>query len=195
MRNAPPSRTIVCALLVLFAALLLGWPAVARAQGPTPPSAPTPAPIPTPAFPKVPDSNLQFLVDLWPWLTSYVGGMVAVVLLIFALFLLLWLTGMLKKLQEWLTNTTTKTVGGWVSPPPDLSDDERNYLEQAVSKGYRYLELRALDEREAGTQIPLREIYIPLRGRGGPASDASREAWQAAAWVTRPETHAAKRRC
>ncbi len=154
--------------LALWLALALALATAAAAQGPVvaPTAAATPAP--TPAFPTLPDGNLQFG---WELVQRYGWAMALVALVILFVGLALW-KGLGDRLATWFGEQGAK-LAGWVQarlkPPPPLSQAERDYLEKSVNRKYSAVELRALDERESRTEVRLREVYIPLRGRGGRA--------------------------
>jgi len=156
---------------IFFVVILALATGLIGAQTPTPSAAATPTATPIVLLPPgqhIPDWY-AFLQEMWAWLVAHLGFWGAVIALPVVLFLVLLLVGVVTKGPEDVYNLAKIALGAlWrrlhrPAPDPAL----RAYLERGVWQKYRHLDVKALHEKEARSLVRLREVYIPLRGRGG----------------------------
>ncbi len=168
-------------ILALFAVLSLSL-LTAHAQEPTP-TPPSGTPTATPVVPLPPGKDIRpwydFFLGVWNSLVTTFGLIGALLFVPLVILLAFLVVGLISEGPKDVYKATKSAIGKGVSGlqnrvrrTPYLSPQLRNYLERAVSHEYRFLDLKSLDEREGrDVDVRLREVYIPLRGRGGRAAD------------------------
>jgi len=167
-------------IVILFGLVMSG---VAMAQTPTP--VPTSIPSPEPTITPVPviivtPAVTPTPISPWPeplqkvWATVQAfwrafGGWTVLILL---LAVVVWFGK--SYLEEAREEAAERAVEETIKKPLErrkkkaaLDKATRNYLEVAVSKKYQLLDLKALDPEMYRAEVRLREVYIPLRARGG----------------------------
>jgi formylglycine-generating enzyme required for sulfatase activity len=161
-------------ILVIILALATG---LIGAQTPTPGVAATPTATPIVPLPPSQDVSgwYDFILKIWAWLVAHLGFWGAVIALPVVLFLVLLLVGVVTKGPEDVYNLAKAAPGAlWRRlHRPALDPALRTYLERGVCQKYCHLDVKALHEKEARTLVRLREVYIPLRGRGGRPEELS----------------------
>ncbi len=174
MRKSSLYRSITRRFIAVFAMLflLLLLPLHVLAQGPAP------TPTPTPTVPLSPDKDVGpwvgFIRDVVAWLVSRFGLVGAILALPLILFMALLLVGVIKEGPKDAYQAAKSIIGKMGSRvqsrarrTPYFSPELQRYLDRAVSRAYRSLDLKYLDEREGyDVDVRLRAVYIPLRGRG-----------------------------
>jgi len=170
----------VTQLVVILLSLILSGAVMAQTPLPTstppPGTALTPVPvlIVTPAAAPTPVSPWPETVQrVWETLRALWAafGWWAIPVLLFAVlvfwFVKPYLEKAREKLMEWVAKKTVEEPLKKVEEKAALNEATREYLKAAVSEKYRFLDLKAIDPEMYKAEVRLREVYIPLRAKGG----------------------------
>jgi formylglycine-generating enzyme required for sulfatase activity len=167
---------LICgSVLAVYAQSPTASPSTGLRASPTPVLTVTPIPVlvVTPAVTPTPPSPWpESLEKAWGTVRAFWGAFGWWVVPILLLLVVVWfgkpyLEKVREKLVERATEETVEKPLKRREKKAALDEATRNYLEVAVSKKYRLLDLKALDPEMYRAKVRLREVYIPLRARGG----------------------------